>query len=108
MPSNIWWILSTGSAVLCIAYLENVYRTGRYDSWFEALPYIAVPMLLSQGALFYMFRLAPTFLLGWAAFTVLNALVRLVNAELVNEPPSFLQLAGVSLMLGGAFMVKGN
>ena len=55
-----------------------------------------------------MFRLAPSFLLGWATFTVLNALVRLGNAGLVGEPPSFLQIAGVSLMIGGAFLVKGS
>ena len=107
MP-NVWWVLSTGSAVLCIAYLENVYRTGRFDSWWAALPYILLPVALSQASLFYMFRLAPSFLLGWATFTVLNALVRLGNAGLVGEPPSFLQIAGVSLMIGGAFLVKGS
>lgn len=100
------WIVYSLVANVAIIGLEYLYRTAHFESFSSAFPYILVPILLTQYCLFHSFRDAPNYLLAWGVFTVGNVLLRFVANHYVGEPVSAGTLAGIALILFGAFVMK--
>lgn len=102
MPWYCWGILAN----VFIALIEYVNRTGEYG-YLGTLRYTAPLIFAAQMGLFYAWRDAPSMMLAWAAFTVGNTVIRLASVQwAVREPPTFAALAGVAVMVAGAFMVQ--
>ncbi len=100
-----WWAWSVVSN-FAILFVEFQYRKGGFASYFDALPVIILPILVLQCGLFYTFRDAPSYMLGWAVYFVGSALLRFVTAALVGEPASLTTVCGVMLIALGAYVVK--
>ena len=97
-----WIVLSN----LGIFWIEYVYRSGKYDSFMEALPFICVPVFVSQMGLFYGFRGASSLFMAGAAFTLINTALRLVNAMRLGETLNTYNYAGIVLLLVATFLIK--
>lgn len=98
----LWIVLANGG----IMWLEYVYRSGSYNSFHAALPYIIVPVLIGQVGLFYGFRGAPSLLFAGAVFTVINVALRMVNSYLLGEVPNIYNWAGVILLICATILLK--
>ena len=99
----IVWILSACGAIF---FLEYIYRVGHYDSFWKALPYLIVPMLIGQMGLFYGYRLAPSFLLASVIFTLINQGTRPINISLAGEHLSIYGwLAILCVVIGAGFSI---
>lgn len=99
----LFWIALANGAIM---WLEHVYRNGSYTSFWQAIPYIIVPVIIGQWGLFNGFRNAPNLLLAGAAFTLMNVLLRIVNSYLLGEQPNAYQYAGVVLLITATFLLK--
>lgn len=99
------WILAAIIANLAIFALEYIYRTTR-GNFFSVLYLTTIPIVLAQWALFDMFKNAPSLLIAGAAFTIVNAVLRMVNSYLVGEPPGLWAYFGVLLMVVAVFIIK--
>ena len=91
--TGIWW-------------LEYCYRTGKYENFVVALPYIIVPMMMGQVGLFYGFRGAPNLLIAGAVFTVINVGLRVVNTYLIGESINYINWIGVVLLVLATVLLK--
>lgn len=101
-----WWAFSL-LANVTITAIEYLNRTGGYPSFGHALLRTAPLILIAQWGLFRSWRDAPSLLVAWAFFSVGNCVMRIGSAYFaVQEPPSWLTLAGVALMMFGAYVVK--
>ena len=100
------WVVYAFISSLLIIGLEYVYRVGTFGGFVEALPYIIIPILGIQGALFYMFKTAPSYMLGWAVFAVLNTLMRLYVNNYLGEKMNLIVLAGVFATVFGGYLIK--
>lgn len=100
-----WWAWGL-LANACVALNEYVARAGT-TSFLQSLWYMWPFYVLLQLGIFYGWRGAPSMMLAWAVFTVTNSAFRLVNVTwAVGEPPSATTLAGVALMVMGAYAIK--
>lgn len=102
MPWWAWLIVANGAVV----FNEYVARRGSYDSFIAALPLVFVPTMLIQCGIFYGYRGAPSFMLGWAVYFVLSVCLRFGNALAVGEPPTVLTVLGVLVVVFGAVLIK--
>lgn len=101
-----WWVASL-VANLAIATIEATYRAGKFSSFWAASPYLFVPILVAQWALYHSFRGAPTMLAAWALFSAVNAIVRVLNAHcIVGEPTQPLALIGIGIIVLGSAVVQ--
>ena len=98
----LWIVLSN----IGIAIIEFIYRTSRYNSFIEALPYIIVPILIGQVGLFYGFRAAPSLLLAGAVFTAINVSIRVCTSLYVGESLNLYNWAGVILLFTATVLLK--
>lgn len=104
-----WWLvasLTSNAAIMCIEYANRtLVHLGVLGTFARTWPLIIV----AQIGLLYAFRGAPSWLFAWACFTVGNAAFRIaaVSTTHASEVGSWpITMAGVALMLGGAFLVK--
>lgn len=81
------WILWILLANISIAVIEYFYRIGRFETFWQALPFLIVPIIMGQIGLFYGFRAggASTLIHAGIVFTLMNLLFRLANTWLVGE-----------------------
>lgn len=101
-----WWAFSLVANV-AITAIEYLNRAGGYPSFGRALMHTAPLIVLAQWGLFRAWRDAPSLLVAWAFFAVGNCVMRIGSSYFaVHEPPSWVMLAGVALMLAGAYVVK--
>lgn len=100
------WILALLLANGAIMWLEYAYRAGTYTSFFVALPYTIVPILLGQLGLYYAFRLAPSLLLAGAAFTLVNVALRVVNTYRLGEAINTYNWLGIMFLIVSMFLLK--
>lgn len=100
------WIFHSLIANVAIMGTEYIYRTKHFDSFWNALPYMAIPVLIAQYSLFYLFRDSPTYLLGWAVFFLGNGVLRVAISIYLGEPMSEQIIAGLLLIAAGAFFLK--
>lgn len=102
-----WWVASLISNVMII-YVEAVNR-GCPDTWVQALPRTAIPILIAQWCLWRGFSGAPHWLIAWAFFTVGNAVMRvgaisLIGTDKVNNWG--VVLVGIVGMILSSFVMK--
>ena len=97
------WLLVANVAV---AFTEYQYRCGDYDSFYTALPYLILPMLLAQWALFEGFRAAPSLLLAGACFSLINVAFRVGNVVLLGEHMNIYNVAGVACIVASVFLLR--
>lgn len=95
---------------VAIIYVEFVNRTSP-GSWIDALPRTAIPIILAQWCLWRAFSGAPHWMLGWAFFTVGNAVMRcgaiaLIGTEADQVGNWWIVTAGVAGMILCSFIVK--
>lgn len=103
MMSWIVWLLLSN---VCIAYIEYTYRAGQYTSFLAALPYIALPVLLSQLGLFKGFHAAPSLFVAGAVFSLINVLFRVVNVFILGEAMNYWNWLGVLCMATSVVLLK--
>ena len=99
----ILWLLIANGAIM---WLEFSYRAGTYNSFFVALPYTIVPILLGQCGLYYAFRLAPSLLICGAAFTLVNVGLRVVNTYRLGEVINMYNWLGILFLIVSMFLLK--
>ena len=85
MPWYIWLL----AANVFVSFVEYSYRSGDYQTFLQALPYVIAPIILAQMALFYGFRGAPSLLLAGACFSLINVAIRVRNVVLLGEHEDF-------------------
>lgn len=100
------WIARVVVANVGIFWIEHAYRAAKYASFFHALPYIALPVLVSQAGLFYGFRQAPSLFLCGAVFTLINVALRVVNAFRLGEVPNAYNWAGILALVAAVILLK--
>lgn len=100
------WILWLCLSNIMIMLLEYLYRAGHYSSFLNALPYIIIPVLISQCGLFYGFRGASSIFIAGATFTLINVLLRVVNSYILHEPPNNYNWLGLVLLIVSIFLLK--
>lgn len=100
------WVFFLLIANLGIMWLEYVYRVGLYPSFFKALPYIIVPILMGQFGLFYGFKLAPSLFVAGAVFTLVNVLLRIVNTYHLGETMNTYTWLGVVALIISIVLFK--
>lgn len=81
MHWTLWLLLSN----IAIFWLEFSYRKGNYGTFFEALPYIIIPIMIGQLGLYNGFKYANSLLLAGATFTMINISLRVVNTIRLGE-----------------------
>ncbi len=104
-----WWIASLISnlAIICTEYLNRT-STG---NWVSVLPYTFPLIILAQWCLFRSFNGAPNWMMAWMVFTVGNSIMRVaaINVMAGHEIASWpFAITGVSVMIGGAFLLKSG
>lgn len=99
----IFWLFVSNAGIF---WLEYVYRSARYGGFFESLPYITLPVLVSQMGLFYCFRDAPSLFFAGAVFTLSNVILRIVNTYLLGEHLSPINWFGVALLVIATVLIK--
>lgn len=103
-----WWLWGL-LANACIVLIEFLNRKAGAVSYLEQLTVTAPLIFVAQMGLFYCWRDAPKMLLAWAVFTLGNCAFRLISVQwAVGEPPGWVTLAGVAMMIAGAFTVKAG
>ena len=102
MPYWCWLLIANGG----IFWLEQCYRNGHYGTFLQALPYIILPILLGQWGLYNGFLLAPSIFTAGIMFTVVNQVLRIINALILGETVSLYQVTGVVLMIVASLIVK--
>ena len=100
------WILHSFIANAVIMGIEYIYRTKAFPDFTSALPYMLIPILIAQYSLFYLFREAPSYLLGWAVFFLGNGVLRVAISIYLGEPMSEQIIGGLLLIGAGAFFMK--
>lgn len=102
MPYWCWLLLANGG----IFWLERVYRIGQYGSFWQALPFIILPILLGQLGLYNGFHTAPSIFVAGIMFTVVNQVLRIVNALILGETVTIYQVVGITLTIIASYVVK--
>ena len=103
-----WYVASLLANVAIIA-TEYLNRIGAGPSWIRVLPKTLPFIAAAQYGLFVAFSQAPSWLAGWAFFTVGNSIMRVaaVHAMAGHEVASWPHAAlGIGVMMAGAFLVK--
>jgi len=99
---SLWLLLSN----IAIAFIEYTYRSGNYDTFLQALPYIIVPILIGQLGLFEGFRRADSLFLAAAIFSCINVSMRVVVCHFIGETLSIVNWVGVALLFCSAILIK--
>lgn len=103
---NLHWALYIVIANIAIAFVEYTYRAGQYQTFAAALPYIVVPILVSQWALFYGFSKADSILLAGAVFSLINIIFRLCVTHYLGETLNVVNWIGVALLAISVILLK--
>jgi hypothetical protein len=80
------WILFLLQAVLFIIILEYIYRAGHFTSFWAALPFIAIPIILLQFSLYEGFGRAQSLWIGGAFLGAATLCARIFNTYMLGEP----------------------
>ena len=98
MPTWLAWVLLANVGV---SITEYIYRAGAFSSFLNALPFLFIPIFISQMGLFYGFRVggADTLIMAGIVFNVVNQVFRSANSYLLHEPLGWKQLVATLLMV---------
>ncbi len=104
LPWYVWILMANAS----IFFVENMYRSSRFESFWAAIPWITVPIVLGQIGLFYGFRAggASTLLQAAILFSMVNLVLRVANTVILGEPLGWKMAVAVGLMGVSAILVS--
>lgn len=102
MSWPLWLLLANGA----VAVTEHTYRAAHFASFWQALPVIALPILLAQWSLFEGFRAAPSLMLAGALFSLFNVALRVGNVFILGEHLSFFNWLGVLCIMASVILLK--
>jgi drug/metabolite transporter (DMT)-like permease len=100
------WYVFTILANLSAVLLEYLYRTGFLDGFIRSLPVIIPLAIVVQFGLYHSFREAPSFLLSWATFSALNAIMRVIANYFLGEYFGWKTFFGIILIVLGVFLIR--
>jgi hypothetical protein len=100
------WIAWLILANVFIMGIEYVYRIGAFASFFHALPWIILPILISQLSLFEGFRGASSLFVAGSVFTLIGLTLRAINTLMLGEPLGWWQVLGIILMGIAVFVFR--
>ena len=103
-----WWIIASLGANVSIAGVEYFNRVSTAPTFLHQLMLTAPLIFAAQYGLYHCWRGAPSMFMAWAVFTVGNAVIRVLSVRYVlGEPVDWMPtLAGIAVMMGGAYLVK--
>lgn len=99
----ILWILLSNTAIM---WLEWIYRSAQYTSFWSALPYTIVPIFVGQFGLFYGFKFAPSLLIAGTTFAIVNASLRMVNTKILGETIVVYTWVGLMFLVAASILFK--
>lgn len=102
MKSLLWLLLANAG----IFWLEYAYRTAKYGNFFQALPYIILPILMGQVGLYYGFRYATSLFVAGTIFTLINVGLRIVNSYRIGENLNAWNWGGVAMLVVALILLK--
>lgn len=102
MPWPAWLILAN----IAVAVTEHTYRAAHFATFWQALPWLALPIVLAQWALFEGFRASPSLFLAGAVFSGINVLFRIGNVFILGEHMNFLNWLGVVFIAASVILLK--
>ena len=97
------WLLIANGAV---AFTEFQYRSGDYSSFWQALPWLALPIVVAQWALFEGFRAAPSLMIAGAFFSLVNVAFRVGNVLILGEHMNTWNWLGVACIVASVILLK--
>jgi drug/metabolite transporter (DMT)-like permease len=98
----IWAFLAS----IGIMFLEYIYHNVKITSFWSILYITILPIVGSQFCLYKMFQEGKTIWIAAIAFTLINALLRVVNTLLYGEPLSWQVVCGIICMLIGSIVIS--
>ena len=103
IPAWIYWMLLANGSIMV---LEYIYRAGTVTSFFSSLHILIIPIMLGQLGLFYGFRLAPSLIFAGIVFTIMNAVLRIINVLVLGEKFGWQQIVALILMVIATLILK--
>lgn len=101
-----WWLASIISNV-CICRIEFLNRTVGVDSFFHMLPKTWWLILIAQWGLWNSWSGAPSMMMAWIWFSVMNSLMRLASTQwAVGEQLNIQTIVGCGLMFAALYLIK--
>ena len=98
----MWSLVANGG----IFFIEYVYRTAKFGSFFHSLPYVIIPILLSQFGLSQSIRHAPSLFIAGITFSVINLILRTVNSIRLGEIPNAYQWCAIGCMALASVLIR--
>ena len=99
-----WWAACVLSS-FAVSIVEYHNRTG--EGLFSTLGRTWAFIILTQFTLYYLYNGAPSMMLAWATFSLMNVIFRVTSSHyLVGEPVTVLVGAGVLCMMLGTFLIR--
>jgi len=100
------WVMTAFMACSGIQVVEYLNRTMGHTGWARVLLWTCVPIVFSQWSLWMTWKNAPSLMMAWIYFTVINSIMRLGTSYMAGETPNLYTYAGVALALGAAGLIK--
>ena len=102
------WLFPSLLANLAALTLEWIYRARVFPSWWDGW-WVMLPLAAAvQVGLFYSFRSAPSLLVAWSTFFLVNAALRLfLSYQVLKEPLTPGITLGLVLVIIGALLLRG-
>lgn len=104
MSWALWLLLANGA----VAVTEHTYRAAHFATFWQALPWLAVPIVIAQWALFEGFRGAPSLFVAGAVFSLCNVLFRIGNTFVLGEHLNLLNWLGVICIGASVVLLKAK
>lgn len=89
-----------------VAITERIYRTGAFDTFWQGLPYLAVPILVAQMGLFAGFKGAPSLMYAGVVFSIMNVALRVINSYSIGESLNVYAWVGVVCLVASAILFR--
>lgn len=97
----LYSILASSIAMLTEYSYRNVFNT-----FWESLPYLIVPIMLLQWSLFKLFSTSPHWLMAWSTFFLVNAVGRVALSWWSGEQINMTIMVGVIVIACGALIIS--
>jgi drug/metabolite transporter (DMT)-like permease len=100
------WTLYLLIANVGVAFTEYSYRGGKYATFLDALPVIALPTLVTQWALYNGFKGATSLFVAGAVFSLINVAFRVVNTYWLGESINWVNWVGIVFLVSATILLK--
>lgn len=101
----MWWMWAVMGSISIVA-TEYMCRASIWEHYHQAFPYVIVPALMINGSIFYLYKYAPSYLLGWGLLFAGNIGGRMLVSYMTGEPLRIQSFIALSLIIGGVLILK--